>query len=675
MKKTITVPVAFENKIFDVRKSVDVFLDQGLKAHKLNQLDKAEENYIKILTINPNNSDALNFLSVIYYQKKNLDKALELIEYSIKYNPNNYAAYCNRGIFLKELKRYEESIESYDNAIRLDPNSEEAFFNRGLVLKILMYYKKSLLSYNKALSINPLNAETYFSRGIVLNELELLIESLESYDEAIKIKPFYKEAYNNRGMVLFKLKRLEESLESLKKAIEFDKKYAEAYNNLGLVFHELEQYDNAFKAYDEATKINDNYAEAYLNRGVTLQAISEYEESLACYDRAILINSKYFKAYANRGIVLHELNRFEESLNSLERAIKIKPDYAQAFSSLGVVLENLKRFDKSLENYDKAVEIDPKYAQGFLNRSMLLLRMGDFDKGLRDYEWRWESNNFTSPKRIFSRQLWLGKVSIKNKIILIHSEQGLGDTIQFCRYLNLVHLLGAHIIFEVESKLIKLLESTLIKKCTFVPKGASLPKFDFHCPLMSLPLAFCTNISNIPRFSSYLLADESKVNFWASRIKKDGFKIGICWQGSQAKVDLGRSIPVSFFKQISKIPNLRLISLQKGYGEEQLEKLPGGMKIENLGDDFDNGPDAFIDSAAVMKCLDLVITVDTSIAHLAGAIGVETWVALQWIPDWRWLIDRNDSPWYPAMRLFRQKKKDKWDNVFEEMKSNLIKMI
>jgi len=385
----------------------------------------------------------------------------------------------------------------------------------------------------------------------------------------------------------------------------------------------------------------------------------------------IEIKPDYADAYNNRGVVLKELMRVDEALGSYDRAIEIKPDYAEAYYNRGNALKELKRLEEAIASYDRAIEIKPDYADAFWNKALSLLLNGDLIRGWEVYEWRWKVDSHTSLNRNFPQPLWLGFKDIAGKTILLHAEQGLGDTIQFCRYAKLVKSKGAKVVLEVPKALLGLL-SGLEGVDEFVEKGKALPVFDYHCPLMSLPLAFKTALESIPNKIPYIQSNISNQNKWQERIGGAGFKVAICWQGStKGKVDVGRSFPVSLFERLAKIDGVRLISLQKNEGVEQLKSLPVGMSVETLPDDFDSGENAFLDSAAVMRCVDLVITSDTALTHLAGALGVKTWLPLKYVPDWRWMLDRSDSPWYPNHRLFRQKTSDDWIGVFKEMETEL----
>ncbi|MBM3384390.1 MAG: tetratricopeptide repeat protein, partial [Betaproteobacteria bacterium] len=450
-----------------------------------------------------------------------------------------------------------------------------------------------------------------------------------------------------------------------KRVIELKPDYAEAWYNRGVTLGDFKRHEEALASYDRAIELKPDYAAAWSNRGVALNDLKRHEEALASYKRAIELKPDYAEAWSNRGNALNDLWRHEEALASYDRAIVLKPEYAEAWSNRGNALNDLRRHEEALASYDRAIELQPDYAVANWNKSLDLLRLGDFERGWKLYEWRWRLDNLTSPQRHFTPPLWLGEVPLEGKTILIHAEQGLGDTIKFCRYIKLVQQLGSEVIFEVQAPLASLL-SQLDGVARLIPRGTALPAFDYQCPLLSLPLAFKTNLVSIPASIPYLSAEADRVKQWKDHLGDHGYKIGICWQGTQKD----RSVSITFFQALSQIPNVRLVSLLKGDGERDLDSLPDGMRIETLGSGFDSSG-AFLDTAAVMKCCDLVITIDTSVAHLAGALGVRTWVALKFIPDWRWMLDRSDSPWYPTMRLFRQKQRDEWQSVFDEMSLTL----
>jgi hypothetical protein len=394
---------------------------------------------------------------------------------------------------------------------------------------------------------------------------------------------------------------------------------------------------------------------------------------MSSYDCALAIDPQNADAHYNRGVALQKMGRLEEALASYDQALRLSPDFAESHSARGTALSELGRFEAAIEDYDRAIELAPDYADAHSNKSLSLLLLGSFDPGWKVHEWRKKTFKRLGA-RTYPQPEWTGRQEISGKTLFIHWEQGLGDTIQFCRYAMLAEARGTKVILSVQDGLVRLLKD--LSQTLEIIGSQSVPaKFDYHIALMSMPLAFKTDAGNIPAAVSYLRAEPERSVEWRTRLGDHGFKIGIAWHGSQLGTELGKSFPLNSLHGISKLPFVRLVSLQRHEGSEQLAALPEGMKVETLGDDFDFGPDAFLDTAAVMQTLDLVITADTAIAHVAAALGRPTWIALKRVPDWRWLLDRPDSPWYPTIRLFRQRTRDDWTNVFCEMEGELTRML
>ena len=523
--------------------------------------------------------------------------------------------------------------------------------------------------YEEILKKTPDHFDALQLSGVIAFQSRNFDESEAFYAKAVRINSNFAPLHSNRGNTLKELKRFDEALASYDKAISVKSDYADAFINRGIMLQELKRFDEALASYDKAISVKSDYADAFIKRGITLQELKRFDEALASYDKAISIKSDYAEAIYNRGNTLDELKRFDEALASYDKAISIKSDYAEAFNNRGITLKELSRFDEALASYDKAISIKSEYADAFKNKGLVRLLLGELTEGLTLYEWR-KLQKEPSGARSYSKPLWLADKDLTNKTILVHYEQGLGDTIQFCRYVSMVSNMGAKVLFAPQKPLRGIIAS-LGDDFEVVDAEDNTLQFDYHCPLLSLPLAFKTELATIPNKTPYLTADLDLISKWKQRLGGDGFKIGICWQGSTAKVDAGRSFPLEQFQTLSDIAGVRLISLHKGIGEAQLLDLPKGMAVETLGGNFDSGPDAFMDTAAVMKCCDLVITSDTAVAHLAGALGVKTWVALKFVPDWRWMLDRDDSLWYPTMRLFRQQSYGDWDGVFVEIRKAL----
>ena len=688
-------------------KSAAAHFNIGIALRQLERYEEALDSFDRALAIKPDYADALNSRGNVLNVLKRPEEALENYDRALTFKPDYADALNSRGNVLNVLKRPEEALESYDRALTFKPDYAETLNNRGNVLYALKRPKDALESYDRALTIKPDYLEALNNRGNVLYALERLEEALESFERALIVKPDYAEALNNRGNVLYVFKRLEEALESYDRALTIKPDYAEALNNRGNALRDLKQPEKALESYDRALAIKPDYAGALNNRGIALSDLGRPDEALESYDRALAIMPDYAEALNNRGNVLCVFKRLEEALESYDRALTIKPDYAEALCNRGSALRDLKQPEKALGSYDRALAIKPNYAEALNNRGIALgdlrrheeafvsfnhalaikpdyadayfnkgaykLLLGDFEEGWRLYEWRKRRKDQQVVPRVYSQPIWLGQEDIAGKTLFVYWEQGLGDSIFFCRYVKLAEAQGAKVILSTPDSLRRLLEH-LTPTVQLIGSKTSPPHFDYHIPLPSMPLAFKTTEGTIPAHVPYLRAEPDRVVRWRDKIGNDGFKIGIAWQGSQGKVDFGRSFSVHNFRSIAKIPKVRLISLQKNTGVEQLSDLRPGMTVETLGEDFDVGLDAFVDTAAVMESLDLIISSDTSIAHLAGALGRPTWVALKHIPDWRWLLDRTDSLWYPTMRLYRQTSRDDWGGVFGRIAADVAKI-
>ena len=404
------------------------------------------------------------------------------------------------------------------------------------------------------------------------------------------------------------------------------------------------------------------------NRGNALHELKRFEEALASYDRALALRPDYVEALANRGVTLHELKRFEEALASYDRALAVRPDYAEAFVNRGVTLHELKRFEEALASYDRAIALRPDYAQAHYNEAVCRMLIGDFDRGWQKLEWGWETEQLKNLKRKFSQPLWLGSDEIAGKTILLHGVHGFGDTIQFCRYVPLVVERGARVILEVQEPLRELM-GTLPGAAQIVSRGEPLPDFDLHCPLLSLPLAFGTRPATIPSQTPYLRASPRAVTDWNARLgPRHRPRIGLAWSGRpEHNNDHNRSMRLSTLLSPLAGFDATYVSLQPEVRADDAPVLQGRGDILHFGEDLKT----YADTAALIANLDLVISVDTSVAHLAGALAKPVWILLPFIPDWRWLLDRDDSPWYPTARLFRQDETRGWDSVMARVHAAL----
>jgi len=483
----------------------------------------------------------------------------------------------------------------------------------------------------------------------------------------LQIEPQNFDSLHLLGIINLQRGRAAEAVLQFDAALKIDGKVADAQNNRGNALKELKRYDEALASYDRAVALRPDFAEAFINRGNALVELKRREEALASYDQAVTLRP-YAAAFYSRGIVLAQLKRRDEAIASFDRAIALDANHAEAFNARANTLVELKRIDEAMASYDKSIALKPARAEAYYDRALGRLLAGQYPGGWADHEWRWQSKGFPNKRPTINAPPWQGQ-DLSGRRLLVHREQGLGDIIQFSRYLPLLRQTGADVSFYVNRQLTRLLRP-VTAGIEVITELKAADSFDFQCALMSLPHRFKTDLHSIPPAPS-LRAEPDLVARWRERIGGHGFKVGIAWQGNPKAMELTRFIPLAQFVPLARIPDVRLISLQYKDGLDQLADLPPDVRIETLGDDFNSGPDAFIDTAAVTANLDLIISCDTSLPHVSSGIGRPTWIAINHVPDWRWMLDRDDSPWYPTVRLFRQPEKGDWKSVFANMEREL----
>jgi len=442
----------------------------------------------------------------------------------------------------------------------------------------------------------------------------------------------------------------------------------------------LDRWDEALVALDRALSLAPNAFGLHFHRGVVLGSLERFEESAASFERALAIDPASAESHNNRGVALENLQRPTEALESFAKAIAVRPNYIEAYTNSGNTLKGHGRFPEALESFDRALGIAPDHPPSQWGKSLLKLILGDFDAGWPLYESRLHLEHLRAYQRDLAVQRWTGAEPVEGKVVLIHAEQGIGDTLQFVRYIPLLEERGAQVVLEVPEVLGELLRSSFKMRGTLILRGEPRPTVDYHCPLLSLPLAFHTRMDSIPDGVPYVAADASAENAWRERLGGlPGFKIGLNWQGHVGSEKQpwvrGRSFALAAAAPLANVPGVTLVSLQKATAAEQRQQVEFGQSVQQLTDPMDTGPGALMETAALMKALDLVITSDTSTAHLAGALGVPAWVVLHKVPDWRWLLDREDSPWYPSVRLVRQRTEGDWAEVFERVAGEVKELV
>ena len=645
---------------------------------RLGRLVDALATYEKALAIKPDSPETLNNRAVALKGLKQFDAALASCDRAIAKQPDFFKALNNRANLLVTINRLEEALAAYDKVIAIAPHHVQALNSRANVQVALRRFDGALASYDGALAIRPNDARTLYHRGNVLSSLERFEEALSSYENALAIEPNFAEAMNNRGNALRALKHFDEALASYDKALTMRPDFVEALDNRGSVLTVLKRFEEALASHDTALSIKPDFVEALNNRGAALAALKRLEEALASCDRALAIKHDYVDALYNRGNALMGLNRFNEALESYDRVLAIRPGHAGACGTRGKALEGLGRLDEALESYDRGISIEPDLASAHFRKSECLLVQGRFESGWSEYEWRWLLEKAADERRVFRQSRWHGAVDLRGKTILIYSEQGFGDTIQFCRFAKLLSCRGVKIIFEVQSELVSLI-SSLDPSINVIARGDKILPFDYHIPLMSLPLECGTVLNNIPNQVPYLSASKTKIKAWHTRLSKhEKPRIGLVWAGNPRRdlhidqLDRQRSITFAQVAPLLDVTGCEFYSLQKGdEAIAQLRDNPVGQRVVHWTDELHD----FSDTAALLENLDLVITVDTAVAHLAGALGKPFWLINRYNTCWRWLLDREDSPWYPTARIFRQPRQGDWAVVIDRIASELRRWI
>jgi tetratricopeptide (TPR) repeat protein len=605
---------------------------RGVEFHKRGDFARAEDAYRRLCAFDPRNFQALHLIGLLMTQTGRSEAGVELIDRALAIKPDFLDALNSRGNALQSLRRFDEALASYDRALALKPRFADALINRGVVLQLLQRHEEALQAFDRALRVAPQSPEAHQNRGAALRALQRRDEAVAACDRALKLRPDYFEAAFNRGRALLELRRFAEALAGFDGALALRPSHVDALCFRGDALRALHRPEEALATYRKALALDASRTSVADICGELLLELDRCEEALALLDRALAFAPASADLLNQRGNALQRLGRGEEALAAYDGALAVAPGMAVVLHNRGNALIRLKRLDAARDCYDRGLALDPEHASTRARRGLLSLLQGDFAAGWADYEYRLRAPDGPQLAVACAAPFWRGE-PIAGRSILVYDEQGLGDVLQFCRYLPLLLELGAGVAFVVRPSLAALMRMSFpaVRVLSQPPPGES---FDIQCPLMSLPHAFGTTLQTIPGATPYLASDPARMGRWRERLG-GGFKIGVAWRGSAQGRRFGRSFPLGALAPLGEIPGVRVISLQKPGDAEGLGDF---ARLETLGDDFDAGPDAFLDAAAVMQNLDLVISADTSLAHLAGALARPVWIALSDPADWRWQI-------------------------------------
>ena len=584
------------------------------------------------------------------------------------------------GSALKENGLFEKALSAFDKSIEIDKKNFIPHFNKGLIFYKVKNFESAEKSLLASLSIKPDFFMTNFLLGVVFQEsIEgispefhpvLLGRSIKYFEIALKLNPKFINIYSNYGNVLIYLKKFDQAKNIFLKGIEVDNKNSNLHYNLGNLFEKLQEFDKAISYFKKAVEFNPNMYQAHNNLSTLLiKHKKNYKLALDHINFAISLHSDA-DYISNKASLLEEMGEIDSAFKTIQKSINQNSQNSKAYYNQGKIFDRIGNIKEALKSYEQSIDLDPMFVDARWNKGIDHLLLGEFEHGWKYYETRRQRPSWI--KRVFNGKELSNLKQLQGKSILLYSEQGLGDTIQFSRFATHLEGIASDIILEVQKPLKKLLSE--IPNVKIVTKDEQI-KTDYHFPLMSLPKLLNINFHNISKPTNLKLNNE-KIIKWGNKLNKGKFNIGVAWLGSRTHEDdkdivkYRRSFSSSYFKCLEDLDKVNLFSLQKHSDlyDQELKEIPKNI---NIFKDFDNNEDAFIDTISLIKNLDLVISCDTSIAHIAGSLNCPIWVPLKFIPDWRWMLNSNNTPYYPTMSLYRQKHWGNWNEVFERIKKDI----
>jgi len=654
-----------------LRPSVDLraLCCKAIEFHQRGQLAEAERIYRQILNIDPRHADSLHLLGVLAHQVSRDEVAVELIRKAIAADKRPAAYHSNLGTAYQALGRLDEAVACYERALAIHPELAEAEMNLGVVFEVQGKHEAAEERFRRALALRPDLAEVHVNLGNILQAQGRLDEAVASHERALTLKPEFAEAYFNHANALQAQGRLDEAVNSYRRALELKPGLAEARGNLGNALQAQKRLDEAEECYQRALALKPDYAEVCYNQGNLRRAQENLDEAAACYERALELNPQLAEAHYNLGNTLHTLDRLEAAAASFERALALRPEYAEARYNLGCVFKDLGRLDDALISIARALEILPEYPQARFGQALAQLQSGDFSTGWRSYESRWESPDHDTPRRAYPQPLWTGE-GLHSGRLLLWGEQGVGDEIQFAALIPEAIRTGNSIELDCDARLKPLFVRSFPEievVSGYGPAETRRTEIAAQMPTGSLPGLFRrTEVSFAATVSPYLKADPEERERLRARYSDGRRLIGLAWHTRNQRTGRKRSIGLESFAPLFEIHGTRWISLQYGDFDELEEQAQAACAPLLIDRDVDQlaDMDRF---AAQVAAMDQIITIDNSTAHLAGALGLPVRLLLPYAADWRWLEKREDSPWYPTMRLFRQPGPGDWESVIQSV--------
>jgi len=573
--------------------------------------------------------------------------------------------YKNQGNALLAEGKLGDAAQCYRRALAIEPNYVAACINLGYVLSEQKSFEDAERFLKQAARIDPTLADPHYMLGQIARECGRLIEAVEHLETALALKADFEFAYRDLHELHLQAGQNDEARKVLLRAIMVNPEWAAFHCALADRYMADGRFEEAIEHYLAGMKIWPDNADIHFRLGTAYSRTNAYALAAESYERSLSISPGNVLAIGNLGNALTGLGKFDQAIEKFNQALSINPDIAEIYNNRGNTLEWQGRYAEAIESYAHAVSLDPECAAAHWNEALAHLRNGDLEKGWKKFEWRWKATVVQCRTRDFTQPYWQGQESLQGKTILLHLEQGYGDTIQFCRYAKLVAAQGATVIMESPPPLAPLLKT--VEGVHRLIYNEPLSHLDYHCSLMSLPRAFGTNLDTVPADVPYIHSTPERAAYWKGRLGDSRLpRVGLVWSGNPTHTnDHNRSLQLSQIVRIADIVSERaqFISLQKNMRPDDRRFLEERNDIVHLGDELND----FGDTAGLIANLDLLISVDTSVAHLAGAMGKPVWILLPYLPDWRWLRERQDSPWYPSARLFRQPAVNDWQGAISTL--------
>lgn len=681
---------------------VQRLFEEGLAFHRQDELERAMAAYEQVLTAMPDHVGALHHVGIVAFQAGNYQIAAGYLRSAIGIDPALAPVHYDLGNTYKELGQYENALQAYASALALDANHLEACFNRAITLHEMQRYEEALEAYAEVTSRHGEDAGVLNNIGMIQHAQGRHELALETLERALAIDSGYLDAHANRCQVLEALGRYdavlqacgqmieiapqrgdgylkrasvqlasgqaEQALADANSAIQLAPNHPEGHLVRGMALHALQRFPAAIASYDTALKLNPADALVYDQRGLAQAQQRQFTAALASHERAIELDGNMAAAHLHRADVLRQLGRLEAAAQGYARALELDASSAESYTGRALVLAMLGHDDAALDAFAQALALDPQHAPAYWHRSRLYLRKGEFERGWKDFEWRTRASGRPEEERTFDAPRWHGTESLDGKTILLYAEHAVADTLHACRYVSLVAARGARVILEVPQALAGLMAG-LEGVSQLVTAGEPLPAVDFQCPLPSLPLAFGTTLGSIPSGPRYLHSDPGKVAHWAGVLgTRSKPRIGIVWSASASEPDsTQRSIQLSEFGRLFAadcqfvVLQGELNAIDRAVLGIRKNVFQPGAGITDLGD-----------TAALCELMDVVVTIDGPVAHLAAGLGKPAWVLLPAAAaDWRWLRDGEASPWYPSARLYRQGAVGGWHEVLDKLVADL----